>query len=81
MECIISVILNTCKSEISWQEIKTEFTRQNFIKKILNFNIVNLSHENKLDIINKYIKNPYWNFEKINYASKAAGPLVRWIEK
>lgn len=29
-------------------------------------------------MVNKYLSNPDYNFEKVNRASLACGPLVKW---
>jgi len=52
--------------------------RENFITTIVNFNTDNITDEIRGSMKSKYLSNPDFNFEKVNRASLACGPLVKW---
>jgi hypothetical protein len=51
-----------------------------FLGNILNYNTDNLSKSVIKAIQNKYLDNKAWVISAINNASKAAGPLAKWVE-
>ncbi len=52
--------------------------RDNFISTIVNFNTDDISAEVREKMRTKYLSNPDYNFEKVNRASMACGPMVKW---
>lgn len=54
------------------------FSKDNFINTIINFNTDSITPNIKEKMKNKYLSNPDYNFDKIDNASKACGPLVKW---
>lgn len=52
--------------------------RENFIPTIINFETDSISDEVRDKMYSKYLSNPEYDFEKINRASLACGPLVKW---
>ncbi|GBM53740.1 Dynein heavy chain, cytoplasmic [Araneus ventricosus] len=61
-----------------WKSIRSVIIRENFIPTIVNFSSECLSDDIRTKMKNKYINNPEFNFEKVNRASVACGPMVKW---
>jgi len=52
--------------------------RENFISTIVNFSTEDISDNVREQMLSKYLSNPDYNFDKVNRASIACGPLVKW---
>lgn len=52
----------------------------NFITNVINFNTETMPPKVKKFLLTKYLSIPEWNIDKINFASKAAGPLAMWLD-
>merc|ERR1719495_2336981 len=52
--------------------------KDNFIPSIVNFNTEDIMDDVREMMYKKYMSNPDYNFEKVNRASLACGPLVKW---
>jgi len=67
-----------------WKAIRAMVVGDQFISRIVNFNSSTKDQENILSdetrrlMREKYLDNPNYTFEKINRASSACGPLVKW---
>ncbi len=61
-----------------WKSIRQVTMKDNFINTIVNFNTDNISPEVRQKMKQKYLSNPDYNFEKVNRASMACGPMVKW---
>ena len=61
-----------------WKSVRSMIVGENFISTIVNFNSENLSDSIRRQMREKYLKNPDYTYEKINRASSACGPLVKW---
>merc|ERR1719193_265891 len=53
--------------------------KDNFIPGIVNFSTDMITDEVRKIIKNKYLVNPDFTFEKVNRASLACGPMVKWV--
>jgi dynein heavy chain 1 len=62
----------------SWKAIRQVTMRENFIPTIVNFNTDDISDDIREKMRRQYLDNPDYNFEKVNRASHACGPLVKW---
>ncbi|OAF64095.1 hypothetical protein A3Q56_08198, partial [Intoshia linei] len=62
-----------------WRSIRAFIINENFIPNIINFNYTKMTATIRNQMIVKYIDNPDYKFEKINRASVACGPMVRWV--
>ena len=51
----------------------------NFIKNVIEFKTDDLPLAVKTFVLKNYIQKPEWDVEKINFSSKAAGPLALWV--
>ncbi|KAK9469716.1 dynein heavy chain, N-terminal region 1-domain-containing protein [Lipomyces arxii] len=65
----------------NWRAVQSVIRRDDFISSIVNFNTetqMPRSLRNKVQA--EYLSRPNFNFETVNRASKACGPLTLWIE-
>jgi dynein heavy chain 1, cytosolic len=63
----------------SWRTVQTFIRRDNFISDIVNFDTQNKMTKQIRDTMMKnFMSHPSYNFETVNRASKACGPLVKW---
>ena len=51
----------------------------NFIKNVIEYKTDDLALPVKSFVLKNYISKPEWDQEKINFSSKAAGPLALWV--
>ncbi|KAF9983125.1 Cytoplasmic dynein 1 heavy chain 1, partial [Modicella reniformis] len=63
-----------------WKTVQAIIRRDDFIANIVNFDTdrqmtVNMRSKMK----SEFLSNPNYNFETVNHASKACGPLVKWV--
>ncbi|EDV24404.1 uncharacterized protein TRIADDRAFT_24890 [Trichoplax adhaerens] len=72
-----SICLLLGENTTDWKAIRGVLMKDNFIGTIVNFTTENMSDSirRKMD---KYLNDPNYNFEKVNRASAACGPLVKW---
>ncbi|KAK9242644.1 dynein heavy chain, N-terminal region 1-domain-containing protein [Lipomyces tetrasporus] len=65
----------------SWRTVQSIIRRDDFISNIVNFNTdrqMTRALRNKMQ--SEYLSRPNFNFETVNRASKACGPLTLWLE-
>lgn len=60
-----------------WKAIRQVMMKEDFMTRILQFDTESLTAD-ILKQMEKYIQNPDWEFEKVNRASVACGPMVKW---
>ncbi|KAL1922601.1 uncharacterized protein VTP21DRAFT_10140 [Calcarisporiella thermophila] len=64
----------------SWKTVQSIIRRDDFIASIVNFDTDRQMTRFLRDKMrNEYLNNPSFNFETVNRASKACGPLVKWV--
>lgn len=73
-----SICLLLGEPDADWKKIRSMIVGENFISTIINFSSENLSDSIREQMREKYLKNPLYSFERINRASSACGPLVKW---
>ena len=61
-----------------WKAIRAVLNKENFISTIVNFETESITDDVREKMISRYVSNPDYNFEKVNRASLACGPLVKW---
>ncbi len=61
-----------------WKTIRPIIVRENLISTIVNFCTEDISDNVRDQMINIYLNNPDYNFNKVNRASVACGSLVKW---
>ncbi|GBE78470.1 Dynein heavy chain, cytoplasmic [Sparassis crispa] len=63
----------------SWRAVQGIIRRDDFIQRIVNFDTVNQMTKHLRDTMKKdFMSRPSYNFETVQRASKACGPLVKW---
>ncbi|KAI7825176.1 dynein heavy chain [Gamsiella multidivaricata] len=64
----------------SWKTVQAIIRRDDFISSIVNFDTDRQMTPNmRARMKAEYLSNPNYNFETVNHASKACGPLVKWV--
>ncbi|KAH3668236.1 hypothetical protein OGAPHI_001990 [Ogataea philodendri] len=65
----------------TWRDVQLIIRRDDFIASIVGFDSeVHLTKELADFMESEYISRPSYNFESVNRASKACGPLLLWVE-
>ncbi|XP_066987022.1 dynein heavy chain, cytoplasmic isoform X2 [Macrobrachium rosenbergii] len=73
-----SICLLLGEATSDWKAIKGIIMKDNFINTVVNFNTDDLQDDIREKMKSKYLSNPDYNFEKVNRASLACGPMVKW---
>ncbi|KAF9287595.1 hypothetical protein BGZ68_001583 [Mortierella alpina] len=77
MESVCTLLGNRLDS---WKTVQTIIRREDFISSIVNFDTDrNLTPSMRERMKVEFLNNPNYNFETVNHASKACGPLVKWV--
>ncbi|WVQ81477.1 hypothetical protein IAT38_003601 [Cryptococcus sp. DSM 104549] len=63
----------------SWRTVQGIIRRDDFISSIQNFDTKKMSKSVRDRMMRDYISRPTFNFETVNRASRACGPLVQWV--
>ena len=64
----------------SWRTLQGIIRRDDFIQRIVNFDTQNRMTKPLRDLMKRdFLSRPSYNFETVNHASKACGPLVKWV--
>ncbi|KAJ3107335.1 Cytoplasmic dynein 1 heavy chain 1, partial [Phlyctochytrium bullatum] len=63
----------------SWKTVQAILRKDDFIASIVNYDTDKMTQRIRDEIRNTYLTNPTFNFEAVNRASKACGPLVQWV--
>ncbi|RUS77140.1 hypothetical protein EGW08_015096 [Elysia chlorotica] len=64
--------------ELDWKALRSIIMRENFINTIVNFKTDDITDDIRNKMKTKYMSNPDYNYEKVNRASLACGPMVKW---
>lgn len=63
-----------------WRTVQGIIRRDDFIQRIVNFDTTNHMTKGLREAIKKeFLSRPSFNFETVQRASKACGPLVKWV--
>jgi dynein heavy chain 1 len=73
-----SICLLLGENATDWKSIRGIVVKDNFITTIVNFTTEDISDEIRQKMRTKYLNNPDYTFEKVNRASLACGPMVKW---
>nr|ACI03612.1 dynein microtubule-binding domain (26:19) fused to seryl-tRNA synthase-dimer [synthetic construct]3ERR_A Chain A, fusion protein of microtubule binding domain from mouse cytoplasmic dynein and seryl-tRNA synthetase from Thermus thermophilus [synthetic construct]3ERR_B Chain B, fusion protein of microtubule binding domain from mouse cytoplasmic dynein and seryl-tRNA synthetase from Thermus thermophilus [synthetic construct] len=73
-----SIALLLGESTTDWKQIRSIIMRENFIPTIVNFSAEEISDAIREKMKKNYMSNPSYNYEIVNRASLAAGPMVKW---
>ncbi|KAI9494709.1 dynein heavy chain [Zychaea mexicana] len=64
----------------SWKTVQSIIRRDDFITSIVNYNTETQMNQRLRDFMRRnYMNNPAFEYEAVNRASKACGPLVKWV--
>jgi len=65
----------------SWKSIQAIVRRDDFIASIVNYdNEIRMTPSYRRKMRNEYLSHEDFSYERVNYASKACGPLVQWVQ-
>ncbi|KAK2196762.1 bifunctional P-loop containing nucleoside triphosphate hydrolase/Dynein heavy chain AAA lid domain superfamily/Dynein heavy chain [Babesia duncani] len=78
METVVILLGNTDDIKITWDVARRVLKSPDFISKILNFN-ANDVDKKVHEIILQRMAHDQWDEIRISKASKAAGPLAKWV--
>ncbi|CAG4965564.1 unnamed protein product [Parnassius apollo] len=74
-----SICLLLGENATDWKAIRAVIMRENFINSIVsNFSTEDITDDVREKMRTRYLSNPDYNFEKVNRASMACGPMVKW---
>ena len=75
------ILVYAFSSKPDWKECRKLITQTDFISTVMKYDKDSVTDKTKKFIINNYIgKTDVWNLDAINRASKAAGPLAKWVQ-
>ncbi|EIW66046.1 hypothetical protein TREMEDRAFT_35527 [Tremella mesenterica DSM 1558] len=63
----------------SWKTVQSIIRRDDFISSIQNFDTKKMSKGVRDRMMRDYVSKPAFNYETVNRASRACGPLVQWV--
>lgn len=66
------------ESATDWKAIRGILVKDSFISSIVNLETDKITDDVREKMKSKYLSNPDYNFEKVNRASMACGPMVKW---
>uniref|UniRef100_A0A8C3AR66 Cytoplasmic dynein 1 heavy chain 1 n=1 Tax=Cyclopterus lumpus TaxID=8103 RepID=A0A8C3AR66_CYCLU len=73
-----SICLLLGESTTDWKQIRSIIMRENFIPTIVNFEADEISDSIREKMKKNYMSNPSYNYDQVNRASLACGPMVKW---
>ncbi|XP_046600571.1 dynein heavy chain, cytoplasmic isoform X5 [Neodiprion lecontei] len=73
-----SICLLLEENASDWKQIRAVIMKDSFIPTIVNFNTEDITDDVREKMKSRYLSNPDYNFEKVNRASMACGPMVKW---
>ena len=63
----------------SWKTVQSVIRRDDFISSIQNFDTGKMSRSLRDKMMRDYVTKPAFNYDTVNRASRACGPLVQWV--
>ncbi|CCI40158.1 unnamed protein product [Albugo candida] len=75
-----AVALMLGETSLDWADLRRFIRRDDFISQIVNFDSEKLTQKQRNVIRTNYVEKPdEFDYEKVNRASKACGPLFKWV--
>ena len=74
-----AVMLLLGYGKLDWAGVRKTIMDAKFIPNIVKFDSESITPEIRSTIDKNYIANPDFTYEIVNHASKACGPLVKWV--
>jgi dynein heavy chain 1 len=75
----VCVVLGEKGAEIPWEAVRKRIRTDGFLHDVVEFNTEKLTDKIRARIKKQYLSNADFNFEKVNKASRACGPLCKWL--
>lgn len=63
----------------SWKSVQGILRREDFIPSIISFDTTHMSKQIRDKMEREYLSRPTYTFENVDRASKACGPIVKWV--
>jgi len=77
----VVILISKVAKKPEWAEVKTFIKKEDFIPSVVNFDKNDIPDKVKTFIYKNYIDDTVnFNTDAIMKASKAAGPLAKWVE-
>jgi len=74
----VCMMLMKKKKPPSWSNVRAVMRKKNFINSVIQFDTKLLPQSIKNSVL-QITESSEWDIDKINHASKAAGPLAKWV--
>ena len=73
-------LMNGLTKTPDWNECKKSLREDGFIQRVMSFDKDSVKPSVRKMILTKYLNDNDWNIDAIFRASKAAGPLAKWVQ-
>jgi dynein heavy chain 1 len=73
-----SICLLLKEPSSDWRTIRSTIMKDTFISSVVNFSTEDITDDMRARMRKQYLSEPDYNFDTVNHASKACGPLVKW---
>ncbi len=73
---MVSIMIG--EKNMEWTEIRKVIRREDFIPTVVNFDPLTLHNKQVVEVQRDYLDNPELNYDAVDRASKACGPLYEW---
>ncbi|XP_059178510.1 cytoplasmic dynein 1 heavy chain 1-like isoform X2 [Physella acuta] len=77
-QALEAICLLLGESATDWKVIRQIIIKDSFISSIVNMKTDDITDDIRQKMKSKYMNNPEYNYEKVNRASLACGPMVKW---
>ncbi|XP_013402014.1 cytoplasmic dynein 1 heavy chain 1-like isoform X1 [Lingula anatina] len=74
-----SICILLGESAPDWKSIRQMIIKDSFIQNIVSFQAENIPDDIRSKMKQKYLNNPDFTYDKVNRASLACGPMVKWV--
>ncbi|KAG9393495.1 Dynein heavy chain, N-terminal region 2 [Carpediemonas membranifera] len=79
IEAVLLLLGEKSKVATDWTAVRSIMRKDDFIQRIIMFQGASASDKLLAFLEKKYLANPSFTFESVNRASRAAGPMVKWV--
>jgi dynein heavy chain 1 len=73
---IVAIMMG--EKNMDWSEIRKVIRGEDFISTVVNFDPMSLTGKQMRTVQEEYLSNPEINYDSVDRASKACGPLYQW---
>jgi dynein heavy chain 1, cytosolic len=81
MEAVVCLVRNySGNNELGWEIVRRELKDTGLISSVLAFTPDQIQPATGAKLQKDYLSNSAWDTDRIDHASKAAGPLALWVE-